>query len=493
MHQEGEFRESNYLPPTAPHQFGPQASSSDHGGPAFRMARPPPPGFPNMPYPVRYPPSYRSSAPQQFQCFPRPSGVDAQIPHAQAHVHGTNPIASGGPPQPEVMPNVVAIDIDTPPPGTSIGVGGEMGISTESPEEGTAVNPQENKDKLQSTHVKPDPIISHVADQASDQHMPGHISTDQALHVYHIPDQASPGTPDQASPGTPDQASPHTPDQASPGTPDQASPHTPDQASPGTPDQASPHTPDQASPGTPDQASPGTPDQASPGTPDQASPHTPDQASPHTPDQLSPHMPDQASPCMPGQSLSDQASSGQTPDKASSDQASSGQAPDKDSSDNRSSDQASDKASSDQASSDQAPDKDSSDQPSSDQTPNKASSSKVKKYFFNFFIYFVHTQTKGDLSAINESDAKSNDSLENDASRKRPNCDQTPPSKQPKLQGSNLQNPSLVPSDDSVRSLQSVQDRNTGDTSFVKSPVKSFDDSEQHPESAPDQWVSFWL
>ena len=205
MHQEGEFRESNYPPPTAPHQFGPQASSSDHGGPAFRMARPPPPGFPNMPYPVRYPPSYRSSAPQQFQCFPRPSGVDAQIPHAQAHVHGTDPIASGGPPQPEVMPSVVAIDIDTPPPGTSIGVGGEMGISTESPEEGTAVNPQENKDKLQSTHVKPDPIISHVADQASDQHMPGHVSTDQA----------SPRTPDQASPRTPDQASPRTPDQAS--------------------------------------------------------------------------------------------------------------------------------------------------------------------------------------------------------------------------------------------------------------------------------------
>ena len=110
----------------------------------------------------------------------------------------------------------------------------------------------------------------------------------------------------------------------------------------------------------------------------------------------------------------------------------------------------------------------------------------------------MHTQTKGDLSVVNESDTKSNDSLENDAkwlSRKRPNCDQTPPSKQPKLQGSKLQNPSTVPSDDSLRRkrLQSIQDRNSGGTSFVKSPVKSFDDSEQHPESVPNQWVSFQL
>ena len=92
--------------------------------------------------------------------------------------------------------------------------------------------------------------------------------------------------------------------------------------------------------------------------------------------------------------------------------------------------------------------------------------------------YFIHTQTKGDQN----SDAQGIDnSVQNETqwpSRKRPNHDQTPPSKQLRL---NLEK-GLVPHDGSLerKSLKSVSSGGAGLMRSLSDPVK---ESYQHPDS----------
>ena len=254
MHQEGK---PVHQPPTTPvsAQFGPQVPMffrSDHGG-SVTMARPPPPGFPDVPYPTM---------PQQAQVF-----VDqSDHVHAQDHMDP----ASGRPPQVGPMPGPTndvhdqppvslqhspvlpeghtrsaadlplgsssmetdpvhntqqeievqrktsgqtVVVIDTPPDTPNGESGGEskMEVSTNSPE-GAAVSPPENKDKLQNAHNDPDP---HVADQEPGEGLSDQPEANQTSP--HVPDEASCSTPNPASPLSPDQGapSPLLPEQAS--------------------------------------------------------------------------------------------------------------------------------------------------------------------------------------------------------------------------------------------------------------------------------------
>ena len=223
-------------PPTGPMspQFGPQAPMI-FGSDSVTMARPPPPGFPNMPYPnVRYPPNYSPPTPQQAQGF-----VD-QYAHAQDHMD-LNLAASGGPPHVSVTNDVqppqhspvlpeghaaefphgsssmetdpavrntkeiggqTIVVIDTPP-GTPSGEGVAESKMEVSPEEVLAVSPQESKDKLQYTRNEPDP---HATDQESGKASSDLTEANQTSP--HVPDETSCFTPDQASPLSPDQGIP---------------------------------------------------------------------------------------------------------------------------------------------------------------------------------------------------------------------------------------------------------------------------------------------
>ena len=99
---------------------------------------------------------------------------------------------------------------------------------------------------------------------------------------------------------------------------------------------------------------------------------------------------------------------------------------------------------------------------------------------YTLTFHFIHTQTKGDQNF----DAQGfDDSVQKDTqqpNRKRPNYDQTPPSKQPKL---NLEK-ALVPPGGSLerKGLKSVSGGGTLMRS-LSDPVKGVDESYQHPNS----------